>query len=460
MSSHSSLISKTDLALFTDLYELTMMQAYFEEGFEDRAVFDLFVRRLPCRRSFLLAAGLEDVLSYLENLRFDDEAIAYLDSLSTFSSSFLDDLRGFRFTGDVYAVAEGTPVFADQPILEVEAPIAQAQLVETFVMNQIHFQTLMASKAARVVQAARGRSVVDFGTRRMHGTDAALKAARAFYIAGVDATSNVAAGRRLGIPVSGTMAHSYVQAHEDEYESFKAFCRVHPHTILLVDTYDTLEGVRHVVRLAEELGEDFDVRAIRLDSGDLGELARRSRSILDQAGLEKVEIFASSSLDEEAISKLLDGQAPIDGFGVGTHMGVSEDAPYLDIAYKLVSYAGKGRIKLSTSKKHLPSRKQIFRIEKEGRSRYDVVALRDEALEGRPLLEPVMKSGRRLEAGARSLEDSRRRARREIDRLPQRLRSADAPEEPYEIRTSQALETAQEALEEELKEKQKEHLPT
>ncbi|HSR67730.1 MAG TPA: nicotinate phosphoribosyltransferase [Acidobacteriota bacterium] len=460
MSASNNLIESTDLALFTDFYQLTMVQAYWEEGLQDKAVFDLFVRRLPEGRHYLLAAGLEDALEFLQNVRFDEDAIRYLDSLGTFSSRFLRALRDFRFQGDVYAVAEGTPVFADEPIVEVEAPIAQAQLVETFLMNQIHFQTLMASKAARVVEAARGRTLVDFGTRRMHGTDAALKAARAFHIAGVDATSNVAAGRRLDIPVSGTMAHSYIQAHDDEYSAFKAFCGVHPETILLVDTYDTLQGVRHVVRLAGELGEDFKVRGIRLDSGDLAELARQSRAILDRAGLQQVEIFASSSLDEQSIKELLDSGAPIDGFGVGTRMGVSADAPYLDIAYKLVGYAGKGRIKLSTSKKHLPSRKQVYRLEKGGKASYDVLALQEESSPGRPLLQPVMKSGRRLDSASPTLRDCRLRARGEIERLPARLRSLDALAEPYEVRVSDALKEARDALQQELEQKQHRHLPT
>ncbi len=236
-------------ALFTDLYELTMLQAYFEEDMAGRAAFSLFVRRLPERRNYLLACGLEDVLAFLETLRFDEAALAYLDGLGRFSSRFLAWLRDLRFTGDVHAVPEGTPVFANEPILEIEAPIAEAQLVETFVINQVHLQTVLASKAARVVDAAAGRIVVDFGLRRIHGIDAGLKSARAFHVAGVQATSNVAAGQRYGLKVAGTMAHSYIQAHDDEYEAFRAFARLYPDTVLLVDTYDTLAGVRKVVDL-------------------------------------------------------------------------------------------------------------------------------------------------------------------------------------------------------------------
>jgi nicotinate phosphoribosyltransferase len=248
--------SLNQLALFTDLYELTMLQAYLAEGMTNKAVFTLFVRRLPEHRNFLLACGLESVLAYLEQLRFTDSDLAYLRSLKTFSDEFVDSLDEFRFTGDVHAVPEGTPIFANEPILEVVAPIREAQVVETFVMNQIHVQTVLASKAERVAAAARGRKVVDFSARRTHGIDAALKAARAFYIAGIDSTSNVLAGKLHGVPVAGTMAHSYVQAHSDERDAFRAFARTFPGTILLVDTYDTLEGVRAGEELAREHNSD------------------------------------------------------------------------------------------------------------------------------------------------------------------------------------------------------------
>ena len=278
-----------------------------------------------------------------------------------FSDRFLTWLAAFRFTGDVHAVLEGTPLFANEPILEVEAPLPEAQLIETFVINQVQLQTMLPPKAHRVVTAARGRSVIDFGARRMHGTDAALNAARAFWIAGVDATSNVLAGQRFGIPVAGTLAHSYIQAHGDEAAAFQAFAKLYPDTVLLIDTYDTLAGVQKVMKLANELGEDFKVRAVRLDSGDLLDLSLRVRAALDQAGLDRVQIIASGSLDEYEIDTLLSSGAPLDGFGVGTSMGVSADAPYLDIVYKLTSYAGEGRVKLATSKPVLPGRKQVFR---------------------------------------------------------------------------------------------------
>lgn len=429
-------------ALLTDLYELTMLRAYVEEGMEGEAVFSLFVRRLPERRNFLLACGLDDALRYLETLKFDRAALDYLASLGSFSDRFLKFLETFRFSGDVYAVPEGTPIFAEEPLLEIVAPIAEAQLVETMVMNHVHLQTLLASKAARVVAAANGRAVVDFGMRRMHGIDAALSGARAFYIAGVQSTSNVAAGRAYGIPISGTMAHSFIQAHDEECESFRAFARVFPETVLLVDTYDTLEGVRNVVRLARELGADFKVRAVRLDSGDLAALARDSRRILDAAGLRSVEIFASGSLDEDKIAEILGRGAPIDGFGVGTKMGVADDAPSLDIAYKLVAYAGRDRTKLSAHKVVLPGRKQIFRVEREGLACGDVIGRHGENLEGRPLLRCVMKKGRRTAEGREDLETARRRAEQELRRMPDRVRGLEPSRPAYPVRVSGALEAA------------------
>jgi nicotinate phosphoribosyltransferase len=428
-----------DLALFTDLYELTMLQAYFEEGMVDEAVFSLFVRRLPPRRNYLLACGLESVLEYLENLTFTHDDITYLASRHQFSERFLDSLRKFRFTGDVYAVSEGMPVFGNEPILEVVAPIPQAQLVETLIMNQVHLQTVLASKAARVVVAAAGRTVVDFGARRIHGTDAALKAARAFYIAGITATSNVLAGRVYGLPLAGTMAHSFVQAHKDEAEAFRAFARLYPDTVLLVDTYDTLAGVRKVIDLAHALGEDFRIRAVRLDSGDLAELSRQARCLLDQAGLHNVGIFASGGLDEDNIAGLVAAGAPIDGFGVGTLMGVSSDAPGLDMAYKLCAYAGEGRLKLSTGKVLLPGRKQVFRIEKDGRAQRDVIARATERLEGRPLLQLVMHKGKRLPPAMRRLSEIRAVAEREIALLPERVRGLEPLKSRYPVEVSEEL---------------------
>ncbi|MGD9850427.1 MAG: nicotinate phosphoribosyltransferase [Nitrospirales bacterium] len=432
--------------MFTDLYELTMLQAYVKKGMTEEAVFSLFVRRLPKRRNFLLACGVEDVLEFLETLRFSEEDLAYLDSLNLFSDRFLVWLQDFRFSGEVDAVPEGTPVFANEPILEVVAPMPEAQLIETFVMNQVHVQTVLASKAYRVVTAADGRPVVDFGARRMHGIDAALKAARAFWIGGVSSTSNVLAGKVYGLPVAGTMAHSYIQAHDDERAAFRDFAKVFHETTLLVDTYDTLDGVRKVIDLAKSLGDDFKVKAVRLDSGDLLALSRESRRLLDEAGLKTVEIFASGGLDEEAIATLLANGAPVDGFGVGTSMGVSSDAPDLDIVYKLCQYAGKGRLKLSTGKPVLPGRKQVFRIaEGEGDVR-DVIGCADEAAAGRPLLVPMMREGKRLPGTAVDLLTARRNARDQIARLPELVRKIIPADPPYPVEVSQSLSDLQQRI--------------
>ncbi len=427
------------LALFTDLYELTMLQAYFEEGLAERAVFSLFVRRLPGRRNFLVACGLDTVLGYLENLRFGGDDLAYLESLGTFSDRFLDWLSGFRFAGDVRAVPEGTPVFAGEPIVEIAAPLPQAQIVETFVMNQIHVQTVLATKAVRVVTAAGGRPVVDFGARRVHGIDAALKAARAFYIGGVAATSNVLAGKRFGLPVAGTMAHSYVQAHRDEESAFRTFARLYPETVLLVDTYDTLGGVRKVCDLVGGPAGGLKIKAVRLDSGDLLALSKEARRLLDAAGAADVEIFASGGLDEYRIAELVSSGAPIDGFGVGTGMGVSRDAPDLDMAYKLCEYGGAGRLKLSTGKEVLPGPKQVFRFAEGGRDVRDVIARADEDLAGRPLLAAVMRRGKRLADASVDLEAIRDRTRREVSRLPDHVRALEPAEPPYPVEVSRAL---------------------
>jgi nicotinate phosphoribosyltransferase len=438
-----------NLALFTDLYELTMLQAYFEERLRDKAVFSLFVRRLPERRNYLLACGLDDVLAYLETLRFDDDALRYLATLPQFSARFLEHLRGFRFSGDVYAVAEGTPIFPHEPILEIVAPIGEGQFVETFIINQIQLQTMLASKAARVVTAAQGRRVVDFGLRRIHGIDAGMKAARAFHIAGVQATSNVAAGRKYGLEVAGTMAHSYVQAHDDEYEAFREFVKLYRDTVLLVDTYDTVAAVNKIVALKQEMGDAFHVSAIRLDSGDLVALAFECRRILDAGGLHQVSIFASGNLNEDKVARVRAAGAPIDGFGVGTEMGVSSDAPSLEIIYKLVEYAGRGRLKLSPGKAVLPGQKQIFRVsDAHGIARHDVIACDDEALEGTPLLRQVMKDGRRT-APPVPLDASRELARAELSRLPSELRRLEPAPSPYRVLISDALASARDALERE-----------
>lgn len=446
MSDTEGWVDWRSAALLTDLYELTMMRAYVEEGMFERAVFSLFARHLPKNRNYLLACGLDDVLTYLERLRFDEAALEYLGTLGKFPRDFLEWLAAFRFSGDVFAVPEGTPVFAGEPILEIAAPLPQAQLVETFVMNQIHVQTLLASKASRVVRAARGRVVVDFGLRRAHGADAGLKSARAFYVAGVAATSNVLASERYGIPAAGTMAHSYVQAHEREADAFEAFARIFPDTVLLVDTYDVEAATRQVVALSQKLGERFLVTGVRIDSGDLGELARLVRRMLDEAGLQRLKIIASGGLDEAQVDALTASGAPIDAFGVGTAMSVSDDAPKLDLAYKLVEYAGRGRIKLSLGKELLPGQKQVFRREAGGEAQGDILGRWGEALAGRPLLVQVMRGGRRVEGLDFGLQAARSRASDELARLPERVRALGPADPPYPVEVSAGLAAEMERL--------------
>jgi nicotinate phosphoribosyltransferase len=425
-------------ALFTDLYELTMAQAYAVEHMDQTAVFELAFRKMPASRNYLVAAGIGDVIDFLVDFHFDDQALNYLRQTDEFTEEFLARLKDLRFTGDVYALPEGTPVFPNEPIIQVIAPIIEAQLMETYVLNQIHFQSLAVAKAARVVEAARGRSVVDFGSRRAHGTDAAVKVARATYIAGGAGTSNVLAGQMYGIPVFGTMAHSYVQAHDNEAASFEAFAGVYPDTTLLVDTYNTLAGVRKVIDLSRKLGDRFHVRAVRLDSGDLGVLAGEARRLLDEAGLKRVTIFASSSLDEYEIQKLVNSGAPIDAFGVGTKLAVMEDASHLDMAYKLVEYGSKGRLKLSTSKVLHPGRKQVFRQIEDGRIIGDVIGRFDELLPGEPLLQPVMRRG--VPTTRIDLGESRCRFQRELARLPVQLRAIEPSPVPYPVSFSARLD--------------------
>ena len=355
-----------DAAIFTDLYQLSMLQSYHRQEMRDQAVFSLFFRKLPETRNFMLAAGLDPVLEYLENLHFSEDSLAYLASTGRFEPAFLDDLKRFRFTGTVRAVAEGTPIFPHAPIVEVEAPVSEAQLVETLLINQITVSTILASKAARIVAAANGTPVIDFGTRRAHGFDAGNKAARSAYIAGCVATANVLAGKLYDLPIAGTMAHSYVEAWKDELSAFRAFTELYPDTVLLIDTYDPIQGVENVITLARERGDAFQVRAVRLDSGDLADLSKDVRRRLDGAGLERVQIIVSGGLDETRIAELVAAGAPIDGYGVGTRLTTSSDAAELDIAYKLAAYGGEGRMKLAPLRKNLPGAKQVCRIEAGG----------------------------------------------------------------------------------------------
>ena len=436
-------------ALFTDLYQLTMLQAYMRAGQQEEAVFDLFVRRLR-DRNYLIACGLDAALEYLEHLRFEHAALEYLSSLPEFDRDFIEWLERFRFSGDVYAVAEGTVLFADEPLLEVVAPLPQAQLVETALLNRLTYASNVATKASRVVTAAAGRPVSDFGMRRMQGSDATLIAARASYIAGVASTSNVLAGQVYGLKVTGTMAHSFVEVQPTEKEAFRLFSELYPGTTLLVDTFDTLEAIRQAAVLFHELAPNQRFGAIRLDSGDLARLAREAREILDREGLESVRILASGSLDEYAIADLVAAGAPIDGFGVGTRMGTVSDLPYLDTAYKLVEYGGAGRMKLSEDKANYPGRKQIFRRFKGHEPGGDVLAHADERLEGKPLLERVMQNGVRTAAGRRDLSDVRTHAAASVRNLPVRLRALENADPPYPVSVSERLSRATRDLAEKL----------
>ncbi|MCL6553329.1 MAG: nicotinate phosphoribosyltransferase [Firmicutes bacterium] len=421
-------VTPENVALLVDLYELTMADSYLRHGMNDRATFDLFIRALPPTRAFLVSAGLDGVLAYLEELRFSDEAIAYLRSLRLFSDAFLDYLRTFRFTGDVRAIPEGEVFFPPEPVLEVTAPRIEAQVVETFLLNAINFQVMVASKAARVVLAARGRAVADFSPRRDHGTDAAVKAARAAYLAGCTSTSNVLAGMLYGIPVTGTMAHSYVMSFSDELTAFRAFARDFPHnTVLLIDTYDTLQGVANAIVVARELAaRGGRLRAVRIDSGDLVAQSRAVRAALDAAGLREVQVLLSGDLNEYRIAELLDQGAAADAFGVGTELGTSADAPSLGGVYKLVEDEKGFRIKLSAGKATLPGRKQVWRkLDAEGQPTADLIALHDEPAppDHVPLLVPVMEGGRRL--WAEPLPAIRQRCTERLAALPEELRGLE-----------------------------------
>lgn len=411
--------------LLTDLYQLTMVTAYHALGMGRTAVFEFFVRRLPAKRGFLVAAGLEQALDYLEALHFSAPELSWLESTGRFTAEALQRLAQLRFTGDVDAMPEGSLFFAGEPILRVVAPLPEAQLVESRLINLLNLQSLIASKAARCRLAAGRRQLADFGLRRAQGAEAGLLAARACHLAGFDSTATVEAGRLFGIPLSGTMAHSFIQAHDDESAAFRDFARIHPRGVtLLIDTYDTVRAASEVVALRRE---GVPVGAVRLDSGDLAALSREVREILDTGGCGEVQIVASGGLDELEIARLLAAGAPIDAFGVGTKLDVSADAPYLDCVYKIQEYDGRPRRKRSAGKATWPGRKQVYReYDAAGRIVRDTIGLVDEPLPGTPLLQPAMRDGRRLPQP--SLEAARNRARREIDTLPDRCRRLADPE--------------------------------
>jgi nicotinate phosphoribosyltransferase len=448
------MVTERPSALLTDLYQLNMDQAYLEHGETAIAVFEFFVRNLPARRGFLLAAGLEQTLDFLENLRFRAEEIAWLRDTGRFGKDLLDYLAGFRFSGDVHAMPEGTVFFANEPIVRITAPMPQAQLAESRLINILHFQTLIASKAARMMFAAPGKTIVDFGMRRAHGAEAGLMAARSSYIAGFAGTATVLAGKEFGIPIFGTMAHSFVEAFDDETAAFAAFAQSRPdNLVLLIDTYDIEAAAHKVVALAPRLkANGITIRGVRLDSGDLAMLSHKVRRILDAGGLKDVTIFASGGLDEDRLAALTKDQAPIDGFGVGTSLTTSSDVPTLDCVYKLQEYAGLPRRKRSEKKATWPGRKQVWRrYGADGRMAGDVVARDGDNHDGEPLLEPVMRSGRRIKP-APTLDDIRRHAKEQLERVPEALRAV-LPAAIYPVEVAGELDALAADVDRRIKEK-------
>jgi nicotinate phosphoribosyltransferase len=437
--------------LLTDLYQLAMAQAYLERGMTDVAVFEFFVRKLPDHRAFLVAAGLEQALEYLETFGFSDEETGWLRSTGRFKDGFLEELNRLRFTGDVEAMTEGTLFFQNEPILRVIAPLPQAQLVETRLINILHFQSLIASKAARFSLLAPGKQLIDFGLRRAHGAEAGLMAARASYIGGFDGTATLLANRIFGIPVQGTMAHSFIQAFDDESDAFEAFARSRPHDlVLLIDTYDTEEAARKVVHLAPKLkAEGIRIRGVRIDSGDLGALAVRVRRILDEGGLKDVGIIASGGIGEQDLIRLVGQGAPIAGFGIGTELVTSSDVPALDCAYKLQEYAGIARRKHSSGKETWPGRKQVWRrFGPGGVMQSDLLGLMGEDEAGEALLHPVMRQGRKLVRP--SLLNARKRLAMGLKQLPAALRRLEQGE-PYPVEVSVPLQTLAEDVDRRLR---------
>ena len=426
--------------LLTDLYQINMIQAYLDHGDTETAVFELFVRNLPPRRGFLMAAGLDQALDFLENLRFSPDEIAWLKSTGRFSQNLLDYLGELRFTGDVHAMPEGTIFFGSEPILRLIAPLPLAQLVESRLINILHYQVLVASKAARCVLAGADKLLVDFGMRRAHGAEAGLMAARASYVAGFAGTATVLAGKQFGIPLFGTMAHSFIESFRDESEAFEIFARTRPdNVVLLLDTYDSEAAARKVVALAPRLkAAGIAIRGVRLDSGDLIGLSKSVRAILDAGGLTDTTIFVSGGLDEDSLLAFAKAGAPINGVGIGTSLTTSADVPSIDCVYKLQEYAGLARRKRSENKATWPGRKQVWRhYRPDGCMAGDILTLADHAKAGEPLVHEVMRGGRRL-GPKPSLDDVRRHAKRELDRLPEDLRR-QAPGAVFEVEIGEDL---------------------
>lgn len=420
-----------------------MLQSYYEEGMEETAVFEFFVRRLPAHRNFLLFAGLEQVLEYIENLRFSQDELEWLEQSGRFDAGFVQRLEQFRFSGDVHAIAEGSVFFPDEPVLRVTAALPEAQLIESRLINILHYQTLVASKAARCRIVAPDKTLVDFGMRRAHGAEAALLAARANYIAGFDGTATIQAEQDFGIPLFGTMAHAYIQSHQSESQAFENYAHSHPdNVVLLIDTYDTRRGAEKVVRLAKSLNkEGITIKAVRLDSGDLLELSASVRRILDDGDCHDVSIFASGDLDEYAVAKIVDSGCPIDALGIGTRLNISRDAPSLDCVYKLQEYAGQARRKKSVGKTTWPGCKQVYRHRaSNGNFDGDLVTLADDVRgDGEGLIAPVMRKGQRVKP-AETIEHIRERSNEQLASLPEYLRVLDDSAMSYPVEMSQGLQ--------------------
>jgi len=433
-------LNDENVCIATDFYQLTMAAGYFDCKRNHTSTFELFVRKLPENRSYLITAGLEQAVHYLKNLRFTGRYLKYLKNLPIFknvSKEFFDYLRNLHFSGDLYAVPEGTVVFANEPILRVTAPMIEAQIIETYLLSAINYQTLVATKASRVVHAAKGKDVIDFGTRRAHGPQAGVLAARACFIGGCVGTSNVLAAYELGIPAVGTVAHSWVMAYDDEYESYKDFRKIFPNdTILLIDTYDTVIGARLATKIGKRL------KGVRLDSGNITLLSKRVRKVLDDAGLKHVKIVASGDLNEYKISEMLRKGAPVDSFGVGTEMVTSKDAPALGGIYKLVEQEKEGRLipkmKFSEKKATYPAKKQVYRIyDNDGKFNKDIIGLPDEVFDAAGLLLPVIKKGK-VVYKTPTIQEVQKAAKRNVSLLPDRFKRLDC-KASYPVTVSRRL---------------------
>lgn len=450
----------TNLSLLMDLYELTMAECYFHCKKDTLATFDLFVRDLPVNRSYLVAAGLEDILNYIRTLDFSEEDINYLKNQKTFSTDFLKYLTNFKFRGDIWAMPEGTVFFANEPVIRVTASIIEAQIIESFLLNTINLQTMIASKAARVILATKGKGVYDFSLRRTHGSDAAIKVARSSYIAGFNGTSNVLAGKLYKIPIVGTMAHSFVMSFKQEVDSFLAYSHTFPdRTTLLVDTYNTKKGIENAIDIGMYLkAKNHRLKGIRLDSGDIASLSKLARKMLDKAGLNYVKIFASGNLDEFKIKEILNRSSSVDNFGVGTNMGTSLDAPSLDVIYKISEVTNEDgkflpTMKLSKGKVTYPGRKQVFRIQdKYGRFIKDILGLEKERINGRPLLIKVVERGR-IAYKSPSLEKIRIFTKNNLARFPDGLKDV-YPAYKYAVIISPQLKKLRRTLAYQLKNRQ------